>query len=450
MASLANLKELYLYDNQVSGEIPPELGNLANLRSLSLRDNQLTGEIPSELGSLTKMTLLRLEDNRLSGVVPQTLAGLTLLERFSFYNNPGLCAPIDDAFQTWLRGISIEYGSSCAQADSPEDRAVLVNVHSATDGVNWTNNANWLSDDLTRQWYGVTNDANGRVNGLFLGGNQLTGEIPLELGSLANLRSLSLRDNQLTGEIPPELGSLATLERLRLFNNQLTGEIPAELGSLTNLEHLRLDGNRLTGDIPAELGRLTNLTLLYLSGNRLTGCVPASLRDVADNDFDLPFCVTATRSFSPAPVAPGGTVTVTIAATNYGGFGAVTETLPVGFTYLSSSLPGDQVNATGQEVGFTLQGNTSFTYTATAPGETGTYTFSGRLRDSDRNDHVVGGDTTVTVSSGDPLIARYDANNNGTIEKSEVIQAINDYLFGEGDPISKAEVIELINLYLFG
>ena len=59
-------------------------------------------------------------------------------------------------------------------------------------------------------------------------------------------------------------------------------------------------------------------------------------------------------------------------------------------------------------------------------------------------------DNTV-VDAVDPLVARYDANRNGTIEKSEVIQAINDYLFGEGEEaISKAEVIELINLYLFG
>ena len=56
-----------------------------------------------------------------------------------------------------------------------------------------------------------------------------------------------------------------------------------------------------------------------------------------------------------------------------------------------------------------------------------------------------------TPPVGDPLVVRYDANNNGTIEKSEVIAAINDYLFGEGDEaISKTEVIKLINLYLFG
>ena len=50
----------------------------------------------------------------------------------------------------------------------------------------------------------------------------------------------------------------------------------------------------------------------------------------------------------------------------------------------------------------------------------------------------------------DPL-AKYDANDSGDIEKEEVIQAINDYLFGEeDDAISKDDVIETINLYLFG
>ena len=51
-------------------------------------------------------------------------------------------------------------------------------------------------------------------------------------------------------------------------------------------------------------------------------------------------------------------------------------------------------------------------------------------------------------AGGDPLVNRYDANGNGTIEKGEVIAAINDYLFA--GVISKGDVIRLINLYLFG
>ena len=162
----------------------------------------------------------------------------------------------------------------------------------------------------------------------------------------------------------------------------------------------------------------------------------------------------AARSFSPASVAPGGQVTVTITAANYGSLGAVTETLPAGFSYVSSTHDSNQVihpvEGNSQMVRFTLQGETSLTYTVTASSVEGSYTFSGTLRDSDRNDHTVGGASMVTVSSGDPLVARYDANGNGTIEKSEVIKAINDYLFGTGDPITKEQVIRLINLYLFG
>ena len=73
------------------------------------------------------------------------------------------------------------------------------------------------------------------------------------------------------------------------------------------------------------------------------------------------------------------------------------------------------------------------------------------LRDVANNDFKILGLDFCEVDSSDPLIVRYDANNNATIEKNEVIAAINDYLFGAGDEaISKSDVIKLINLYLFG
>ncbi len=164
----------------------------------------------------------------------------------------------------------------------------------------------------------------------------------------------------------------------------------------------------------------------------------------------------ATRSFSPDTVSPGGRVTVTINAANYGSGGEVTESLPQGFGYVSSSLGSERVDVDPREVRFTLQAETSFTYTVTAASETGAHTFSGILRDSDGNDHVVGGAATVTVSSVDPLVARYDdptngGNGNGRIDRSEVIKGINDYLSGTvANAPSRADVIRLINLYLSG
>ena len=64
---------------------------------------------------------------------------------------------------------------------------------------------------------------------LTLSHNQLSGEIPTDIGNLTNLNSLSLGYNQLTGEIPPEIGNLTNLEYLYLGNNQLSGEIPEEI-----------------------------------------------------------------------------------------------------------------------------------------------------------------------------------------------------------------------------
>ena len=72
---------------------------------------------------------------------------------------------------------------------------------------------------------------------------------------------------------------------LSLGGNQLSGEIPRQLGNLTKLEWLSLAGNRLTGEIPRELGSLANVTASYLAGNEFTGCIPEGMRDVENSDL---------------------------------------------------------------------------------------------------------------------------------------------------------------------
>ena len=150
---------------------------------------------------------------------------------------------------------------------SVADLVALISLYKATDGPNWTNNTNWLSETPVGEWYGVSTDSSGRVVGLSLNDNGLNGTIPNELGSLASLESLRLYQNQLSGEIPPELGNLANLRELDLFSNQLSGGIPSELGNLASLESLGLYQNQLNGGIPPELGNLANLRELDLFSN---------------------------------------------------------------------------------------------------------------------------------------------------------------------------------------
>ena len=166
----------------------------------------------------------------------------------------------------------------------------LVAFYNATDGPNWKDNTNWLTDAPLGDWAGVSANritGNGRVVGecvtqLWLNGNRLKGELPAELGSLLSLAELDLSNNQLSGEIPAELGSLLNLRLLDLADNQLSGEIPAELGGLPNLRRLDLANNELSGEIPAELGGLLNLQRLYLGRNQLSGEIPATIGNLPD------------------------------------------------------------------------------------------------------------------------------------------------------------------------
>ena len=307
VGGLPSLKQLHLSGNGLSGEIPGELGGLTQLEQLIASSNRLSGEIPPKLGDLTNLTWLHLSDNQLTGGIPAWLGRLSSLERLSLSRNqltgeippelgnlPNLkflrlqgnqltgCIPagLRDVPDNDLDELGLD---DCAPGDVATDRAALVAFYNATGGRNWQNKDKWLSNARMGAWYGVTTDRDGRVTELAPGANRLRGKLPAELGNLTNLKVLFLRgDNQLTGEIPAELGNLTNLEDLDLSFNRLTGEIPAELGNLTSLKSLVLFKNFLTGEIPAELGNLSNLRSLRLNHNQLTGEIPAELGNLSN------------------------------------------------------------------------------------------------------------------------------------------------------------------------
>ena len=53
--------------NNLTGTIPPQLGNLSALDWLNLSNNQLSGSLPPQLGNLSNLTYLMLWRNQLSG-----------------------------------------------------------------------------------------------------------------------------------------------------------------------------------------------------------------------------------------------------------------------------------------------------------------------------------------------------------------------------------------------
>ena len=200
--------------------------------------------------------------------------------------------------------------SSAASYRAPRaDSVALYALYDATDGDNWTRNAGWLSARAFNRWYGVETyrGTDNDVRRLRLFGNNLTGPLPSELGSLAELQHLDLDLNYLSGPIPSELGALRSLTYLGLGRNGLSGPIPPELGALRSLTYLGLGPNGFSGPIPPELGALHSLEHLDLRGSGVSGPIPPELGalrslkrlELHHNDLSGPIPARTRRSAQP-------------------------------------------------------------------------------------------------------------------------------------------------------
>ena len=406
--------------NRLTGTIPAAMGGLQSLEVLSLTRNHLTGSIPTDLGNLSSLSVLALGGNQLTGAVPTWLGNMTSLERLHLWGNE-LTGKVPIELSNLNKLTRLELGSNRLSGRIPVELGSLSNLVLLT-----------------------------------LHENQLTGPIPSQLGNLSKLEALSLWDNQLTGTIPASLSRLANLKSLYIRDNQLTGCIPAGLRGVAEndldalmlpycdvlLSGLAIDPGSLTPSFDpyhtdyTAVANASTITLTPTSAHNATfefvdvndsaiadadanlagyqitlaaqGVTTVKIRvtsqdSAATNTYTVQISMvsasgaTATRSFSTPAVAAGGQLVVTIEANNYGNFGGVVETLPAGFSYVSSSLPVDSVVAAGQEVRLTLFGESNFTYTVTASNTAGSYSFSGVLKDSNGIDYQVAGPSVITV-----------------------------------------------------
>ena len=353
LGGLTNLQVLYLWGNALDGEIPEELGDLTSLWRLYLNGNELSGGIPAELGNLTELRELTLSRNMLDGEIPAALGDLASLQELYLHSNE-----LSGEIPSWLVNLTglLELslwsnqltGTIPPEVAPAQDRAVLRVLYNATGGANWTNNTNWLTNEALSEWYGVATNSDGRVSGLALNRNQLTGPIPAELGNLSSLQKLYLHSNELTGPIPEELGDLTNLGDLYLHSNELTGPIPAELGNLASLQELILQKNMLDGEIPAALGDLTRLQRLYLNQNELSGPLPLTLSALSQLSVldirETTLCAPVDTAFQAwlATINFQGTVCATRPGGGGGGGGAPDDSTPGANNFPTADAGPDQ------------------------------------------------------------------------------------------------------------
>ena len=106
------------------------------------------------------------------------------------------------------------------------------------------------------------------------------------------------------------------------------------------------------------------------------------------------------RSLSDQTVEPGGLLTVTINASQYGDYAELMETLPEGFSFVSSDQPANALEITeaGRQVRIILLGpSRTVTYNMTASHVAGRHTIAGLFRDEAKLESAVAGDDTVEV-----------------------------------------------------
>ncbi|GAA0166808.1 hypothetical protein Leryth_024093 [Lithospermum erythrorhizon] len=259
------LQALDLSSNMLSGSIPRSLGNLKSLLWLMLANNSLTGEIPPELGNCSSLLWLNLANNNLSGTIPTELTNIGSNAMPTFILNreseeitagSGECL----SMRRWI------------PADYPPFSFVYTLLTRKTCRSLW---------DRLLKGIGLfpVCVAGGRqyvIKGYIqLSCNNLSGEVPREIGNMKNFSMLHLGMNSFSGKLPYEIGSMPLIV-LNVTNNKFSGEIPSEIGNIQCLQNLDLSYNNFSGAFPASLGKLNELSKFNLSYNPyISGTIPA-------------------------------------------------------------------------------------------------------------------------------------------------------------------------------
>ncbi|KAJ6865442.1 hypothetical protein NC651_035875 [Populus alba x Populus x berolinensis] len=101
ICDLTSLSVLELSNNNLSGKLPPCLGNKSRTASvLNLRNNSFSGDIPETFTSGCSLRVVDFSQNKLEGKIPKSLANCTKLDILNLEQNN-----INDVFPSWLGAL---------------------------------------------------------------------------------------------------------------------------------------------------------------------------------------------------------------------------------------------------------------------------------------------------------------------------------------------------------
>ncbi|KAL0349367.1 UNVERIFIED_CONTAM: Receptor-like protein EIX1 [Sesamum angustifolium] len=249
IGQLNQLQSLHVKNNLIAGNLPLSLKNLSSLETLDLGNNKLEGALPPWLGeSLTSLRILSLRSNLFSRGIPSSLSNLTSLQ-------------VLDLAENSLTGrIPASLGDLKAMAQEQLTNEYL--LYGRYRGVYYEEN---LVVNLKNQSQKFTKTLS-LVTAIDLSGNNLSGDLPVELTNLQGLMVLNLSRNHISGQVPDSISRLTQLASLDLSSNDLSGTIPASMESLSFLGYLNLSNNNLSGKIP-DKGQMSTFGSNAFEGN---------------------------------------------------------------------------------------------------------------------------------------------------------------------------------------
>ncbi|KAA8541946.1 hypothetical protein F0562_023098 [Nyssa sinensis] len=302
-SNLQSLEHLHLQGNEFTGSIPQSFLNSSVLLTLNIIDNNLSGRIPGIIGALSNLRILLLGGNHFNGFIPNQLChlnkiGIMDLSRNSFsgliphcfYNITfGNIGASDRAFTQMPTSQS--YRHSFYKYGSILERKF--DIHGTDDTYDEQVEVEFVTKSFSRSYKGGILDF---MSGLDLSCNNLTGEIPHELGKLSWIHALNLSHNQLTGPIPRTFYNLTQIESLDLSYNNLSGGIPSELIALYFLAVFSVAHNNLSGRVPDWKAQFGTFDASSYDGNPFL-CGPPLEKNCTTN-VDSPSMPTASSDAS--------------------------------------------------------------------------------------------------------------------------------------------------------